>query len=350
MYNIDFTDILAEVHCNQVKNKIQSLTQRIIDGKECKMNKVRYKANQSTIIYLKKLLEDAYLEKLIKGHPDQLRDIIKNIDNSAFLVPPKKTRESNLNTKYNLNRILYYIFIFSIYEKQGSFDKEKFIENIAIKTCPYCNRSYIYMVRNERNLKIVKPQIDHFFPKSKYPFLGLSYYNLIPSCLLCNSLECKAEISPISDDSNPLNTQIVRNPYEFDDNELKFSFHYDTKIALPIDLFSITINDIKMDYNGDKGLWYGYESIFALKSLYEKHKNYIMEIVSKLIYMYNSSNLVYLSTQTGHRIDESDILKIFWGFPLDKKEAKNRILTKFLNDILDQVKEYQSKGFFSIAP
>ena len=31
-----------------------------------------------------------------------------------------------------------------------------------------------------------KKQIDHFFPKRKYPFLALCYYNLIPSCDICN--------------------------------------------------------------------------------------------------------------------------------------------------------------------
>jgi len=342
MYKIEFDDALAKLHYKRVKYRIISLAKHFINDGTYIMAEVPYKANDSTKVYLRQLEDEQYLEKLITGRPTQLRDIIQSMDPNAMRVPPIKSKKTILNNQFNLNRILYYIFVKSIYEKNNYIDKNEFIKNIGIKTCPYCNRSYIHSVIKQGSTKTVKPQIDHFFPKSKYPFLGASYYNLIPSCLLCNGFDCKAEQSPVREDSNPTGTQKILNPYEFKDDSLKFSFEYRNSLLL-VDIYSIKPEDIDLIFSGDNQLWSGYEDIFALKSLYEKHKDYILEIIYKLMYMYNPASLNYLSNITNGSIVEADIIQTFWGFPLDRKEAKNRILTKFLNDILDKAHEYQEK-------
>ena len=62
-------------------------------------------------------------------------------------------------------------------------------------TCTYCNRLYTNTVieidkttsRVNDKTRITRPQFDHWFSKSKYPALALSFYNLIPSCSVCNS-------------------------------------------------------------------------------------------------------------------------------------------------------------------
>ena len=51
-----------------------------------------------------------------------------------------------------------------------------------VKVCPYCNRQYIFTLGNHK----VRPQFDHYYPKSIYPYLALSIFNLIPSCSICN--------------------------------------------------------------------------------------------------------------------------------------------------------------------
>ena len=52
-----------------------------------------------------------------------------------------------------------------------------------VHVCPYCNRDYI----NERNCKFPGGHLDHFFPRSKYPFFAICLYNLIPCCAVCNT-------------------------------------------------------------------------------------------------------------------------------------------------------------------
>jgi len=55
---------------------------------------------------------------------------------------------------------------------------------LNVNTCPYCNRNYTVTV--DQPGRTTRPDFDHFFPKNAYPLLALSFYNLIPSCLICN--------------------------------------------------------------------------------------------------------------------------------------------------------------------
>lgn len=58
-------------------------------------------------------------------------------------------------------------------------------QEMGISTCCYCDLAYInaYSVKSNRYSHF---DIDHFFPKSKCPIIGLSLFNLVPSCPICN--------------------------------------------------------------------------------------------------------------------------------------------------------------------
>lgn len=56
-----------------------------------------------------------------------------------------------------------------------------------LRYCPYCNADMIYTIDFDDAGNPIKSDFDHFFPRSRYPFLALSLYNLIPACNRCNS-------------------------------------------------------------------------------------------------------------------------------------------------------------------
>ncbi len=348
MYKLDFKDSLADNLYAKVKKRIQDLAQDFIDGKSKKLDKVKYTANNSTIQYLQdNILDDDYLKRLITGHPNVLRIIIETIPSIAFNVPPNvntasmnenqlQLHKESLNRNHNLNRILYYIFVENTYKKEIYLNKKDFVENLKIRTCPYCNRNYVFIVKKENNGKIVKPEIDHFYPKSKYPFLGVSFYNLIPACAMCNGFDCKSNESPCSDNSDPYNSRRIENPYEFESNNYRFSFDYSNN-----KLFNIKNNDIELKIEGSQELIDGYEDFFAIKSLYNEHKDIIIDIVLKLMYQYNSSGRYYLTKNIGENISEEMLSRAFWGFSIGINDCHSRIFSKFFNDILKKVKEYK---------
>lgn len=61
-------------------------------------------------------------------------------------------------------------------------------------TCPYCNYEAITVITRATAKKTngkekAYVEADHFFQKSKHPFLALSFFNLIPSCHNCNAMD-----------------------------------------------------------------------------------------------------------------------------------------------------------------
>lgn len=55
------------------------------------------------------------------------------------------------------------------------------------RLCPYCQQSLAVTIYRDSKSGALRPTLDHFYPKHKYPYLALSLYNLIPSCHPCNS-------------------------------------------------------------------------------------------------------------------------------------------------------------------
>lgn len=118
--------------------------------------------------------------------------------------------------------------------------------------CPYCNIHYLekkIYINNNSNRAF---HFDHFFPKSKYPFLGLNYNNLIPTCSVCNSTYKKqadpsdnnvilpypysTDIPTLSDSYNFVFTNIRNNFFEID----VVNIQYDDRINNANDKFKIT--------------------------------------------------------------------------------------------------------------
>lgn len=56
------------------------------------------------------------------------------------------------------------------------------IEALGIKSCVYCNVQYALTINHDKGIF----ELDHRYPKSVYPFLCTSFFNLQPSCPSCN--------------------------------------------------------------------------------------------------------------------------------------------------------------------
>lgn len=69
------------------------------------------------------------------------------------------------------------------------FDRPKFADQFgrgnSVKVCPLCDGG------------LGLGQVDHFYPKSHYPFFSCHPLNLIPICKDCNMAPCKGEKPPI---------------------------------------------------------------------------------------------------------------------------------------------------------
>lgn len=93
----------------------------------------------------------------------------------------------------------------SLLKKMKIWTPYVFAMYLDVRVCPYCNRQYITTLLTE-DAK-TRADIDHFKPKSKYPWLALSLYNMVLSCKTCNSA-----FKGISDTAwNPYTSSIAKN-------------------------------------------------------------------------------------------------------------------------------------------
>ncbi len=72
--------------------------------------------------------------------------------------------------------------------KWSSWSLAEFVRLLDVRYCPYCNAETVGIVYPANDgQKESFSAIDHILPKSDYPLLALSLYNLVPACYRCNS-------------------------------------------------------------------------------------------------------------------------------------------------------------------
>ena len=249
------------------------------------------------------------IKHLVTSNSKRLKAIIKYIDNSYPKFHDKNS---------SVYKILYNAFVEHGYNK---IDKFKFIENLKLNTCPYCNRAYIYTINKNRNLKA---EIDHFYPKSLYPYLAISFYNLIPSCPTCNGLGAKGNRNSYKDN--------LKNPYEIKDDDFKFKFDITSVeiVGSKVDTKSIDIYlDKKIKSNDD---------YFKLESLYQEHRDVVVELYQKF---YQQDTKEYFESLKkslqGISISDEDIYRYITCAYQQQKDFHLRPLSKFIKDISEEL-------------
>lgn len=247
------------------------------------------------------------LKPLIMGCPDFLENYIIEIYRNKF---------SYVNEWDEDYVILKRIFVEYVYE--NNFDKWRFVKRIDIDTCPYCNRNYIFTSKKKQK---VKPEIDHFYPKHLYPILGISYFNLIPSCESCNGQSAKYKKDPFS--------ERILSPYVIKDNDFKLT-HRINNIAIINPLSAKS--DVEVFFKANDLIKPNLET-FNLKELYELHYDHAIELIIKKRLKYSKKYRDYLSSYRGLQFSKSEIDRMILGNYALEKEQHKRPLSKMYQDI-----------------
>lgn len=275
------------------------------------------------------------LKKIIISSPEELTKIQKKIDPlyKGFLTK----KSYGLKGKFKkaaikkVNNKIFSVFDYdSFIKKANAKFAYQFTENFDINVCVYCNRQYTFTIHTSDGK--CRPTLDHFFDKGKYPYLALSFFNLIPSCYTCNSsLKNQKKITldkylhPFYESMfDVLNFSINITSVDFV-NGIKKDFDINlkpSKKCLDSDLIS------KAEANS---------KLFKLKELYEGHKDYAAEIIKRSYYYDNTKidELFNFRTSNGKNLFESriEVIEFALGNFISEKNLGKRPLAKFTRDI-----------------
>lgn len=111
---------------------------------------------------------------------------VKNI----IIADDKKIAElfkiSSSFFRSNIKEELKNIFNYDSYEKRIGVFFDENADKLNIYSCNYCDSAYAVVYKSQGTKKRTF-DIDHFIPKAEYPLFGISLYNFVPSCQVCNS-------------------------------------------------------------------------------------------------------------------------------------------------------------------
>lgn len=263
-------------------------------------------------------------EKLILAKPDALKDIVdvftrkfNGCINEYELAPPGERKNTAFGKFKKDMEELYEDFMKSTrrYETFGM----QLSRSLNIRTCPYCNRSYTFSIDEkmdeapDKRVR-VRPEFDHFYPKAKYPCLALCFYNLIPSCPMCNHLKKEREID--------------LNPYLIDTENSPIYFNLKNEKEVK------TAEDIVLEVESSDGRGSGNIEVLGLQHLYNEHKDYVKEMMDKAVAYDKSYYDGLIESFRGMDLNAQDIENRIWGTYTECSDLGKRPLSKLTRDIL----------------
>lgn len=259
------------------------------------------------------------IENINKILKQKLKDFKFNIDLEQ-LITLNYDKILDLNDFVATNKIEFKNDFSDLYKNKVTQKiRAKYVSNLDISTCPYCNRNYIV---NFNKYGETTAQLDHFFNKSKYPHLAISIYNLIPSCYTCNQRKSSKD-------------KKIYYPFkESFDDDVKFKIILqDANLK---DNNSINLDcDITTNYEKAKN----HIEVFNIKSLYNEHKDLAFELLQKSK-IYNESYINELIKNYQGRIfgSKSELFRLITGSYTDTKDINKRPFNKLIKDISQQLK------------
>jgi len=208
-------------------------------------------------------------------------------------------------------------------DKKGAFhfyNAYHLANNLRQDVCVYCNRLYTNTVITKKGDYVARPTFDHWLPKAKYPLFGLSFFNLVPSCSICNTSIKGSDAYSISS---------IFHPYSKNDDvneQLEFRFSFTLADAFAAESKIIADNEFTE------------RSIRAMKlrEIYSAHT----EEIRDLIYLkkaYSEAYLDSLRILLKSPLSTSEIYRLAFGSYHEDELLHKRPLSKLKRDILKEL-------------
>ncbi|MEA5405561.1 hypothetical protein VB776_21655 [Arcicella sp. DC2W] len=275
------------------------------------------------------------LESLVKASPQKLRELKNHYDNltaqekETIVGKSTNIKKKKVRVRGKLNLItLYNYFIKKDDTLNSNYNSDVLAKESDIFTCPYCNENYTYHYQNSKGKLSRTFDWDHVYPKEKYPFLAISFFNLVPSCKVCNSLK-----------SN--NNSHFFNPHI--DINVDDVYEYHINIDSPDFITNIRSIQFLLLFSRNNNKRQEFQDTFKAIHLRERitqHKNIIRDILRKKR-IYNDLFLTSLDKQFNgldfHEFNNEEIKSLLWGVEFNHEQYYKKPFSKLTSDILKDI-------------
>ncbi len=274
-------------------------------------------------------IQNEHLERFAKEHYEALKNKLKEFPQDCkyslqevITAKPKKLHKIAIWAEEKASDYDFMIDEYKSFtrKKKREYDAYDLASKLQVNVCSYCSLNATYTVIVEGNRKITRPEFDHFYDKATYPILALSFYNLIPSCHICNATLKGSEKFSIETHLNPYSESF--------DTLAKF------KLKIKDSSFYHAINGFDLALESEDKRAKNSIKSFELETLYQNHKDIILELIQKEA-IYNESYLDELLTQYEGTLfkNREDLQRLISGGYVRDEEIGKRPLSKLIKDI-----------------
>lgn len=255
--------------------------------------------------------------------PAMMHTLISKFD---ALLEDNRLLDKKLQVKANKGTLFHNIIVNAMmYQEIRQYIYPQFIRQLGIKSCVYCNAAFC--VTDKKGVAYYTA--DHWKPKSRYPYLATSFFNLVPCCFSCNRNKgddgggyfCLYE----DDKSAKLDVLHLRVP---DKNIVEYIMHHNPEV-LSIQLIEASAAYKSMRDNMDEKL--------HISNLYAEHKDVAEETLWRKI-AYTKSNIEALNESlkaSGLSLTSEEVYRFLYGIYPDSDDMHKRPLTRLIQDIMD---------------
>lgn len=201
------------------------------------------------------------------------------------------------------------------------------LDDLNIKVCPYCNRQYV--VKLDINMGKVIGDIDHFYSQNYFALFGLSLYNFVPSCKICNSL-FKSDINAD-----------IQYPYRMtDESNISFEIANEEGELTPGNIYgwndNFYINVIGKSpeqQKADREI-----NFFSINAQYALHKGYAKELLYKKNIITTSliTQLESYLNSIQIQLSRKQIKEVLYGIDIDDIDIREKPLAKLTKDLYEK--------------
>lgn len=307
------------------------------------LKKLRSIISRGALPYRTKL--DSYIRYLNKNISDILTLLPSQFDSyekNNFFVLSDAELDTPILIGKTTKKFHEWITTYLHYDDVRRHIYPKYLERIKINTCVYCNADFIsscHLQKTDSTGNLVfdrngnpeydckgRFQLDHFWPKSKHPFLSISFFNLQPSCNSCNLWKSDEDIpfNLFTDGNEP------RSPFRF-----KILWRDVTKYALSHDKDDLNIDFTSSINNYDR---------FHIKEVYKPFKDEVEELLWKKLTIDEAYISLLQSSLPSLITDNNDYLhRYFYGFYKSPNDILRRPLSKMKQDLAVQFENMAKK-------
>lgn len=204
---------------------------------------------------------------------------------------------------------------------RNRYDAYELAFNLDRNTCCYCNRMYTATIKSNYGKKVMRPVYDHWYPQYKYPLLALSFYNLIPSCTICNSSIKGKKLPDIERQLHPYTAGDILNNFRFSFDYQNDTDHFLIKTIVAAD------DPILRDTLADQ----------KLELLYQAHPTELADMLT-MAKAYNPDYVQQIiDLFPDHSLSHEEAYRLAFGTELNPTDFHLRPLSKFRSDILTEL-------------